>query len=127
MADQVHALIALPTPVADDLLQQLRAVSPRLAVEMQVARSLAELGEQLSTAEVLLTSLDLPPAGQAPRLRWVQTYFAGVDGWLDRAGDRIKDITVTTASGVHGPNMATFYSDRGHGVRAPVVFAHRCN
>ena len=29
--------------------------------------------------------------------------------------------------GVHGPNMATVYSDRGGGVRAPVVFYNRCN
>ncbi len=29
--------------------------------------------------------------------------------------------------GVSGPNMATVYSDRGHGVRAPVVFYNRCN
>src|SRR5436305_7301432 len=28
---------------------------------------------------------------------------------------------------VHGPNMATVYSDRGHGIRAPVVFYNRCN
>src|SRR5216684_1496346 len=29
--------------------------------------------------------------------------------------------------GVHGPNMATVYSDRGQGIRAPVVFYNRCN
>jgi 2-dehydro-3-deoxygluconokinase len=29
--------------------------------------------------------------------------------------------------GVRGPNMATVLSDRGHGVRAPVVFYNRCN
>ncbi len=29
--------------------------------------------------------------------------------------------------GVRGPNMATVYSDRGHGVRAPVVFYNRSN
>jgi 2-dehydro-3-deoxygluconokinase len=29
--------------------------------------------------------------------------------------------------GVHGPNMATVYSDRGYGVRAPVVFYNRCH
>jgi 2-dehydro-3-deoxygluconokinase len=29
--------------------------------------------------------------------------------------------------GVHGPNMAAVYSDRGHGARAPVVFYNRCN
>src|SRR4051812_42466285 len=30
-------------------------------------------------------------------------------------------------NGVSGPNMATVYSDQGHGVRAPVVFYNRCN
>jgi 2-dehydro-3-deoxygluconokinase len=29
--------------------------------------------------------------------------------------------------GVRGPNMATVYSDRGWGVRGPVVFYNRCN
>jgi 2-dehydro-3-deoxygluconokinase len=29
--------------------------------------------------------------------------------------------------GVRGPNMATIYSDRGYGVRAPVVFYNRAN
>jgi len=29
--------------------------------------------------------------------------------------------------GVAGPNMATVYSDRGHGVRAPIVFYNRAN
>jgi 2-dehydro-3-deoxygluconokinase len=29
--------------------------------------------------------------------------------------------------GVNGPNIAAVYSDRGHGVRAPVVFYNRCN
>jgi len=30
-------------------------------------------------------------------------------------------------NGVNGPNMATVYSDRGLGLRAPVVFYNRCN
>lgn len=30
-------------------------------------------------------------------------------------------------NGVNGPNMGTVYSDRGHGVRAPVVFYNRSN
>jgi 2-dehydro-3-deoxygluconokinase len=29
--------------------------------------------------------------------------------------------------GAWGPNMAAVYSDRGHGVRAPIVFYNRCN
>jgi 2-dehydro-3-deoxygluconokinase len=30
-------------------------------------------------------------------------------------------------NGVNGPNMATVYSDRGHGIRAPIVFYNRAN
>src|SRR6185436_19551251 len=30
-------------------------------------------------------------------------------------------------NGVNGPNMAAVYSDRGHGLRAPVVFYNRSN
>jgi len=30
-------------------------------------------------------------------------------------------------NGVNGPNMATVYSDRGQGLRGPVVFYNRCN
>jgi 2-dehydro-3-deoxygluconokinase len=30
-------------------------------------------------------------------------------------------------NGVNGPNMATVYSDRGFGIRPPVVFYNRCN
>jgi 2-dehydro-3-deoxygluconokinase len=30
-------------------------------------------------------------------------------------------------NGVNGPNMAAVYSDRGYGVRPPVVFYNRCN
>jgi 2-dehydro-3-deoxygluconokinase len=30
-------------------------------------------------------------------------------------------------NGVSGPNLAAVYSDRGYGVRAPVVFYNRCN
>jgi 2-dehydro-3-deoxygluconokinase len=32
-----------------------------------------------------------------------------------------------THDGVRGPNIATVYSDRGHGMRAPVVFYNRSN
>jgi 2-dehydro-3-deoxygluconokinase len=48
-------------------------------------------------------------------------------------GERVKAMGVKPFyrqfkhNGVTGPNMATVYSDRGQGVRAPVVFYNRCN
>lgn len=46
---------------------------------------------------------------------------------------RVRAMGVTpfyktfTHDGVRGPNMATVYSDRGWGVRGPLVFYNRCN
>jgi len=46
---------------------------------------------------------------------------------------RVRAMGVTpfykmfTHDGAWGPNMATVYSDRGHGVRAPIVFYNRSN
>lgn len=47
--------------------------------------------------------------------------------------DRVREMGVTpfykhfAHDGVRGPNLATVYSDRGHGVRPPVVFYNRSN
>src|ERR1700719_4576102 len=52
-------------------------------------------------------------------------------GELVRA--RVRETGVTPFykwfehDGVRGPNIATVYSDRGHGVRPPVVFYNRAN
>ena len=51
----------------------------------------------------------------------------------DLIGERVKAMGVRAFykrfahNGVNGPNMATVYSDRGQGVRAPVVFYNRAN
>ena len=48
-------------------------------------------------------------------------------------GERVKAMGVKPFykrykhDGVHGPNIATVYSDRGQGMRAPVVFYNRSN
>src|SRR5512137_1066031 len=51
----------------------------------------------------------------------------------DLIAERVKGMGVRpfyrrfNHDGVHGPNMATVYSDSGYGVRAPIVFYNRCN
>jgi 2-dehydro-3-deoxygluconokinase len=51
----------------------------------------------------------------------------------DLIAERVKAMGVKpfykrfAHDGVTGPNMAAVYSDRGQGVRAPVVFYNRCN
>ncbi len=51
----------------------------------------------------------------------------------DLVAERVRAMGVASIykrfehDGVQGPNIATVFSDRGHGVRAPVVFYNRCN
>jgi 2-dehydro-3-deoxygluconokinase len=51
----------------------------------------------------------------------------------DLVAERVRAMGVRpfykhfTHDGVRGPNMATVYSDRGFGARAPIVFYNRCN
>src|SRR5512146_2361057 len=51
----------------------------------------------------------------------------------DMIAERVRAMGVTPFykhfkhNGVNGPNMATVYSDRGYGARAPVVVYNRCN
>ena len=51
----------------------------------------------------------------------------------DLASERVRGMGVKPFyrffkhNGVNGPNIAAVYSDRGHGIRAPVVFYNRCN
>ncbi|HEY2406014.1 MAG TPA: PfkB family carbohydrate kinase [Polyangiaceae bacterium] len=51
----------------------------------------------------------------------------------DLIAERVRAMGVTpyykrfAHNGVNGPNMAAVYSDRGHGIRAPVVFYNRAN
>src|SRR6266496_1544485 len=51
----------------------------------------------------------------------------------DLIAERVRAMGVTpfykhfAHDGARGPNMATVYSDRGHGIRAPVVFYNRAN
>jgi 2-dehydro-3-deoxygluconokinase len=51
----------------------------------------------------------------------------------DLIAERVRQMGITPFykyfphNGVNGPNMATVYSDRGFGVRAPVVFYNRAN
>ncbi len=51
----------------------------------------------------------------------------------DLIAGRVRSMGVTPFykmfkhDGAWGPNMAAVYSDRGHGIRAPIVFYNRCN
>ncbi len=105
MAD-VLVLMALRFP--EPLIQRIRAVSPRLRVEVHPAANAADLpGSLLPDVEVLYTLRALPDPEAAPSLRWIQFHYAGVDHVADHPLLR-GEVQVSTLSGAAVPQMAEF-------------------
>lgn len=127
-AEQVRVLIGSPLDPA--LVEQIRAVDPRLDVVFRPdllgtpcydgdhyaparrdeARE-AEFRALLAETDVLF-DFDATTASQivalAPRLRWIQSTSSGVGQAAKRYGLVDTDIIVTTASGVHAVPLAEF-------------------
>jgi phosphoglycerate dehydrogenase-like enzyme len=90
---------------SDALMNDLRAVSPRLHIE----RHFPKVPDKAwATVEILYTGSILPDPGQAPNLRWVQLNSAGMDHFANHPLLQDEKITFTTASGIHATQMAEF-------------------
>lgn len=98
----IHVIIA--SDFSDDLIDSLRAISPRLKIE----RHFPDVPESAwATAEVLYTGgRGLPDPAQAPRLRWIQAASAGLDHVMDAPIVQAEDVEITSTSGIHATQMA---------------------
>jgi len=107
--ESVNVLVT--TPIGDELLQQITAVSPRIKLsnvsELVRAEQRGdfarkdELDALLAQAEVIY-GLRLPRnvIVRAPKLKWVQVMSAGVDRFLDDEF-RQSSVIMTSVSGMH--------------------------
>jgi glyoxylate/hydroxypyruvate reductase len=123
--------VLVTTPLEEEHLAHVAAVDRRLEVvypqdlvaparypaehrlpEVADAAARARWRDLLREAEVLFDFGPLELAGELrelPRLRWLQGTSAGVGQLVHRIGlDQREDVTVTTASGVHGRPLAEF-------------------
>lgn len=91
--------------VADDIIQLLRAVSPRLHVERYAKGVTDEVWKQ---AEVLYTSNIFPTVAQAPNLRWIALNSAGMDHAIGQPIVAETEVMLTSASGIHAVPMTEF-------------------
>jgi phosphoglycerate dehydrogenase-like enzyme len=104
-ATMPHVLVT--APFAAPLMDRLRAVSPDLTFE-QMTLPDRTWPETLTTdAEILYAVGAVPAPNQAPNLRWIQAHWAGVD---HMRSEPVWDshVLITTASGIHAPNMAQY-------------------
>jgi phosphoglycerate dehydrogenase-like enzyme len=104
--DDVMVLMTLRFP--DPLVERLRAVSPRLRIEVHPAGEADDLPQALlGDVEILYTARALPAPEAAPSLRWVQFHYAGIDHVADHPLLR-SGVRITTLSGAAAPQMGEF-------------------
>ncbi|HET7011862.1 MAG TPA: D-2-hydroxyacid dehydrogenase [Anaerolineales bacterium] len=101
-------LVLMTLRFPDLLVERLRAVSPRLRIEVHPAGEADDLPEALlGDVEILYTARALPAPETVPSLRWVQFHFAGIDHVADHPLLR-SDVKITTLSGAATPQMGEF-------------------
>ena len=87
----------------------LEAVSPSLRFTVHPVRRSEEItAEEWARAEIIYTDRMLPNPNQAPRLRWIQFHYAGIDFAADSPVLRKNDLIATTLSGAAAPQIAEF-------------------
>jgi phosphoglycerate dehydrogenase-like enzyme len=107
MTTPVEVLITLP--ISEDLLEELRGISPRLKINMSRARQPEDIPSEVwKRTEILYTDNVLPHPEQAPNLRWIQFHWAGIDHATEHPIFRNDEIIVTTASGAIATKSAEF-------------------
>lgn len=105
-----HTIPVLMTlDFSDSLLDELRAVSPRLQIDQRTAREFREDTGALMEGNEEILYCSMPPRDltRAPKLKWVQLHSAGVD---HLQGHPIwdTDVTITTTSGIHAVPIGEF-------------------
>ncbi len=102
-AEKIKVVVAID--FSDDIIEQIRAVSPRL----HVTRHFPEVPESAWVdAEILYTVRHFPQPEQAPHLRWIQLNSAGIEHTLKHRIVQAEDVIVTSTSGMHTRHMAQF-------------------
>ncbi|MDQ3814345.1 MAG: D-2-hydroxyacid dehydrogenase [Armatimonadota bacterium] len=95
MTDKIKVLISHGDP---DFLDQVRALSDRL--EIVSAQQVKDHPEIVGELEIVFGGLRREQMPQATRLRWLQTFGAGVNSLLTPEM-RDSDLIITNASGIH--------------------------
>jgi phosphoglycerate dehydrogenase-like enzyme len=104
MDDPIEVLITLP--FTDELMKKITDVSPRIVLEKIIARKADEINAEVwKKVEVLYTNRALPTPEQAPRLRWIQFHWAGLDHALEEPILHRENMSITSMSGASASQM----------------------
>ena len=105
MSEPERVFVTLAVDFPDDILVELREISPRLHIERHFPDVPPDV---IAKTEVLYTVHYYPEPEQAPKLRWIQMHSAGMIHALDFPIVQAEDIIATSTSGIHATNMAHY-------------------
>jgi phosphoglycerate dehydrogenase-like enzyme len=108
MSQNIPVLVTVP--LSDELLDNLRAVSPRLDIRSNPTRRdiLDDTSPLTQNDEEVIFCLTPPrDLARVPHLKWVQMLSAGVDR-LHGHPIWQKDIVITTTNGIHAVPISEF-------------------
>ncbi len=126
MNPTIEVLITMP--IASALVEILQQVSPRLKINISKTSKTDEVSEDMwQKAEVLYTNRIIPNPEQAPKLRWIQFHWAGIDHVLQEPVLRQPGLVATTLSGAAASQMAEYIlmTLLALGHRLPDLMAHQ--
>jgi len=100
-----NVLVYAPFSVA--LMDRFRSVSPDLVIEQEEQPAKQWPENRKTEAEIIYAISAIPTPEQAPKLKWLQTHWAGVEHLSEEAIWE-SDIIITTTSGLHAPNIGQY-------------------
>jgi phosphoglycerate dehydrogenase-like enzyme len=107
MTEPIELLVTLP--FKENLINELKDISPHLNINTKAAKTPEDIPDDTwQRIEILYTSTILPKPEQAPKLRWIQFHWAGIDHVIKEPILHKEGITATTMSGVHGPQITEY-------------------
>ena len=100
--------VLITAPFPEQLIEKIKAVSSEITIEQTRFNDGTWPSDKVTTAEIIYAANSaVPTPTQAPNLRWVQTHYAGVNNLINLPlWD--SSIDITSASGIHAPNMAQY-------------------
>lgn len=116
-----NLLILLPVPEPTAELETLKNRYPNVTIKYQRLNFLGadawkaeqELDPSIyKNCTILFTLAGLPPKGRedAPNLQWIHFFSAGINSSVTHPIWKDDSIILTTSSGVHGPQIAEWFT-----------------
>lgn len=98
----------ITVPFSEEQIERLRVAAPEIKIRHFALSQGDEIPPEIfAEAEILYTAWAMPEPDEAPRLRWIQFHYAGLDHVQGHALLQ-QEVQISTLSGVAATQMAEY-------------------